>query len=493
MIVFEYKKCYTFYWEKLDMEKLTEIVTKISSIIWGVPLIVLILFVGIMLTIKLKGIQVSKLGKAVKYSVQNEEDGVGEVSSFGALCISLSATIGTGSIIGVATAIGMGGPGALFWMVLAGFFGMATKYTEGYLGIRYRKIRKDGTTMGGPYAYIEYGMGKKFKWLAKCFAVFGLLAGVMGMGTLTQVTGITQPIEHVFLNESSTYINIFGHQVSLLAMIVGAIITVLTALVILGGIQRIEKVCTIFVPVMALAYVIICILLILVNIKEIPNALSEIVKCAFDTKAIGGGFTGTLIVVIQQGVSKGIFSNESGLGSVPIASSTAKTKDPVRQGLSTMTNTFYIIIICILSGLAIVISGSWKTPGIEGSDIATEAFEKGLYFLPKIVPACIIMISLAFFAFSSIVGWVVYGVRCVDYLTKNNKKAQTIYKWAWILAVFIGPYFSITVIWETSNIFNALMALPNLVALIFLSKQVAKETNQYFKEGLESLHLEQFN
>jgi AGCS family alanine or glycine:cation symporter len=472
------------------MEKISQIVRSISDFVWGVPLIVLILFVGVLLTIGLKGIQITKLKKALKYSVTNEEDGVGEVSSFGALCISLSATIGTGSIIGVATAIALGGPGSLFWMIVASLLGMATKYAEGYLGIRYRKIRKDGTTMGGPYAYIEHGMGSKWKWLAKLFAVFGMLSGVMGMGTLTQISGITASVDHVFLTESSKIFNILGTDVSLLSMIVGAVITIASALVLLGGIDRIEKVCIVIVPFMAIAYIVICLLVIGANITNVPNALLEIIKCAFDTKAIAGGFTGTLLVVIQQGISKGIFSNESGLGSVPIASSTAKTKDPVRQGLSTMTSTFYIVIICLMTGLAIVMAGTWNIEGVEGVDIATLAFEDGLPFLPKIIPSCIIMVAITFFAFSSIVGWNVYGIRCLDYLTNNSKKAQTIYKWLWIFAVFIGPYLSISIIWDVANLFNGLMAIPNLIALIFLSKQVSKETNKYFKEGLESLHLE---
>lgn len=472
------------------MEKISQIVRSISDFVWGVPLIVLILFVGVLLTIGLKGIQITKLKKALKYSVTNEEDGVGEVSSFGALCISLSATIGTGSIIGVATAIALGGPGSLFWMIVASLLGMATKYAEGYLGIRYRKIRKDGTTMGGPYAYIEHGMGSKWKWLAKLFAVFGMLSGVMGMGTLTQISGITASVDHVFLTESSKIFNILGTDVSLLSMIVGAVITIASALVLLGGIDRIEKVCVVIVPFMAIAYIVICLLVIGANITNVPNALLEIIKCAFDTKAIAGGFTGTLLVVIQQGISKGIFSNESGLGSVPIASSTAKTKDPVRQGLSTMTSTFYIVIICLMTGLAIVMAGTWNIEGVEGVDIATLAFEDGLPFLPKIIPSCIIMVAITFFAFSSIVGWNVYGIRCLDYLTNNSKKAQTIYKWLWIFAVFIGPYLSISIIWDVANLFNGLMAIPNLIALIFLSKQVSRETNKYFKEGLESLHLE---
>lgn len=471
------------------MDKLSEIIKNVSDFVWGIPLIVLILFVGILLTIRLKGIQITKIGKALKYSVTNEEGGTGEVSSFGALCISLSATIGTGSIVGVATAISLGGPGAVFWMIVAAFLGMATKYAEGFLAIRYRKIREDGSTMGGPYAYIEYGMGSKWKWLAKTFAIFGLLAGIMGTGTLTQVSGITSSVEHVFLNESSHYINIFGNNVSVIAIVIGIIVTIISALVLLGGIKRIEGVCTVIVPFMAVAYVLICLLMICYNITSVPKALLEIVQCAFDPKAIAGGFTGTILVVIQQGISKGIFSNESGLGSVPIASSTAKTKDPVRQGLSTMTSTFYVIIICIMTGLAIVITGTWNMEGIEGVDITTKAFEDGLNFLPKIIPSCIVMISISFFAFTTIVGWNVYGVRCLDYLTNYSKKAELIYKWLWIVAIFVGPYISLSIIWDVATLFNGLMAIPNLIALCFLSGKVAKETKQYFEEGLESLHL----
>ena len=344
--------------------------------------------------------------------------------------------------------------------------------------------------MGGPYAYIEYGMGSKWKWLEKIFAVFGVLAGIMGTGTLTQISGITTSIEHVFIDETSTFVNIFGKDVSLLAIIVGAVVTVLSALVLLGGIKRIEDVCTIVVPLMAVAYVLICLLVICSNISCVPDALLEIVKCAFDTKAIAGGFAGSLFLVIKEGISKGIFSNESGLGSVPIASATAQTKDPVRQGLSTMTSTFYVVVICLMTGLAIVMAGTWNLPGVEGVDITTKAFEDGLSYLPKIVPSCIVMVAITFFAFTSIVGWNVYGARCLDYLTNNSKKATTIFKWLWILAVFIGPYLSLSIIWEIATLFNGLMAIPNLIALLFLNGQVSRETNKYFKEGLESLHLE---
>ena len=221
---------------------------KISEVVWGIPLIVLILFVGVLLTIRLKGLQITKLGKSIKYSVMNEEGGVGEVSSFGALCISLSATIGTGSIVGVATAIKTGGPGALFWMIVAAILGMATKYAEGFLAIRYRHIREDGTTIGGPFAYIEYGMGKKWKWLAKTFSIFAMIAGVMGIGTLTQISGITSSIENVFLTSTSKTINIFGNDISLIAIIAGLVVTICTALVIIGGIKRIESVCIVIVP-----------------------------------------------------------------------------------------------------------------------------------------------------------------------------------------------------------------------------------------------------
>ncbi|MCI5939202.1 MAG: sodium:alanine symporter family protein [Bacilli bacterium] len=473
------------------MEKLTEVISKISEVVWGIPLIVLILFVGVLLTIRLKGLQITKLGKSIKYSVMNEEGGVGEVSSFGALCISLSATIGTGSIVGVATAIKTGGPGALFWMIVAAILGMATKYAEGFLAIRYRHIREDGTTIGGPFAYIEYGMGKKWKWLAKTFSIFAMIAGVMGIGTLTQISGITSSIENVFLTSTSKTINIFGNDISLIAIIAGLVVTICTALVIIGGIKRIESVCIVIVPVMAISYVLICILLLICNIKTIPSAFSEIIKCAFNTKAITGGFTGTLLVVIQVGIARGIFSNESGLGSVPIASSTAKTKDPVRQGLVAMTSTFYTIIICIMTGLAIVVTKTWlPETGNEGVIITTKAFEQGLPF-PEIVSACLLMISMVFFAFTTIVGWNVYGVRCLEYFTNYNKIFTIIYKWLWVLAVFIGPYLSIKIIWTTADIFNAFMAIPNLIALIFLSGRVSKETDIYFKEGLKALKLEE--
>ncbi len=462
------------------MEKLNEIIGKISDLVWGLPLIILILFVGILYTLRLRGLQIRKLPKALKYMLKNEEEGVGEVSSFGALCITLSATIGTGSIVGVAMAISIGGPGALFWMFVMSMLGMATKYAEGFLAIKYRKLNEDGTTTGGPYSYIEYGMGKKWKWLAITFAVLGLCAGCMGIGTSTQVTGITEAFENIFLNENTKFVNILGNNVSIIAIVVGSIITILTALVLIGGIKRIESVCTLIVPVMAVGYVLICLFLCIYNIKAIPAAFKEIFIDAFNVKAIGGGFTGTLLVVIQTGVAKGIFSNESGLGSTPIASSTAKTKDPVRQGLVLMTGTFITAIICIMTGLGIVIGKTWTNDlGYEGINITIEAFKRTLPF-PDIISALVIALSITFFAFTSIVGWNVYGVRCLNYLTKNNKKAEIIYKIAWILAVFIAPYLTLTVIWKLADIFNGLMALPNLVALIALSGVVSKETRKYF-------------
>ena len=462
------------------MEKLNEILGKVSEFIWGLPLIILLFFVGLLFTIRLKGIQIRKLPLALKWMVKNEEEGQGEVSSFGALCITLSATIGTGSIVGVATALFTGGPGALFWMVLMSIFGMATKYAEGFLAIRYRKVNEDGTTVGGPYAYIEYGMGKKWKWLGVLFAFFGLFAGALGTGTLTQISGITSAFENVFLKPETFSINIFGNSVSIIAIIVGAVITILTALVLLGGIKRIESVCTLIVPVMAISYVVICLFLIACNITFIPEAFRTIVVDAFNIKAIGGGFVGTLMVVIQTGVARGIFSNESGLGSIPIASSTAKTKDPVRQGLVSMTGTFITVIICIMTGLAIVIGKTWMPElGMEGINITINAFQKGLPF-PNIVCSLIIMIAITFFAFTSIVGWNVYGVRCLNYLSNNNKKLEIAYKVIWIVAVFVGPYLTISIIWKMADIFNALMAIPNLIALVALNGIVAKETKEYF-------------
>lgn len=456
------------------------IINAIHDFIWGIPLIALIMIVGLWLTFILKGIQITKLPRAFK-CLSQKEDGSGEVSTFQALCISLSATIGTGNITGVAAAIALGGPGALFWMVITAIFGMATKYSEGFLAIKYRKI-ENGRLVGGPHAYIEYGMGPKFKWLAKVFATLGMLCAVLGIGTLTQINGITDSAKDVFDKNSLHVFTIFGSDISIVSVIVGAIITILAALVLIGGVKRIGRVCEYLIPVMASVYILICLTLIFTNVRQIPNAFVSIFKMAFTGRAAVGGVIGiTVRNAIQQGVAKGIFTNEAGLGSAPIALATAKTDDPVKQGLIAMTSTFLgTLIICTMTGICIVLTGAWDQ-GLQGIDITNYAFSTGLPF-PDIICSILLFICITCFAFTTIVGWNVYGVRCLDYLTGGNKIAEKVYQWVYILAVLLGAFLQVDVIWTVAEIFNGLMAIPNLVALLALSPVVAKDTNQYFKD-----------
>lgn len=315
------------------MENFTEFLVKVDNLVWGVPLIVLIMGTGILLTARLGVLQFRKLGKAFKYMVRNEEDGIGEVSSFGALCTALAATIGTGNIVGVATAVVAGGPGALFWMVLAACLGMATKYSEGVLAVKFRVDRGNGRFLGGPFYYIENGMGKNWKWLARLFATFGLGAGLLGIGTITQVNGIASATEGFFDPNKENVINIFGNDYSVTTVITAVAVAVITALVVIGGIKRISSVSTVIVPFMAIIYVVTCVSILIYNIDQIPNAIVRIFEGAFGLRAVAGGALGALLLAMQQGVARGIFSNESGLGSAPIAAAAAKTKEPVRQGL----------------------------------------------------------------------------------------------------------------------------------------------------------------
>ena len=471
------------------MAKFEEILSRIDDLVWGVPLIVLILAAGIFLTCRVKLLQVFHLPKALKYMIKNEEDGEGEVSSFGALCTALSATIGTGNIVGVATAIVAGGPGALFWMIVAAFFGMATKYAEGLLAVKYRTIDKNGHALGGPFYYIEKGMGKHWKWLAVIFAFFGVCVGLFGIGTFTQVQGVTNAVKSFFdPNGKSIAFSLFGNDYSWAVVIAGVIITLCVALVVIGGIKRIAKVSEVVVPFMAVLYIVVCLFIVCVNITKVPAAVVEIVKGAFNPAAVTGGIVGTMIVAMQKGIARGIFSNESGLGSAPIASAAAKTKEPVRQGLVTMTGTFIdTIIVCSLTGITVVMTGSWNV-GLDGVDVTMRAFNYGLPFLPESVTSFMLMMCLVFFAFTTILGWDYYSERCLEYLTGGKKWAIQIFRWLYIAAVFVGPYMTLKAVWTIADIFNGLMAFPNIIALIALSGVIAKETKDYFarlKPGAE--------
>ena len=469
------------------METLNSILDAIDGYVWGVPLIVIILFVGILLTIRLGCLQVMNLHNALRFMAHSEKDGAGEVSSFGALCTALAATIGTGNIVGVATAIGTGGPGALFWMEVAAFLGMATKYAEGLLAVKYRTVDKDGKVLGGPFYYIETGIKERFgwnmKWLAVIFAIFGMAAGLLGIGTITQVNGITSAMARLTPN-AAEFVNIGGNSVSVTTAIAGLIVTIFAATVIIGGLKRIAKVSMYIVPIMAIIYIIACILLLLLNFSHISSAIETIVKAAFNPSAVTGGVVGSIFVAMQKGIARGIFSNEAGLGSAPIAAAAAKTKEPVRQGLVCMTGTFFdTIIICTMTGLAIVVSGAWDPKlGLEGVNITMEAFSRGLAIIPggAVIAPYFLAIALVFFAFTTILGWAYYSEKCLQYLLgRKDKKAILTYRWVYIFAIFIGPYLTVSAVWTSADIFNGLMAFPNLVALILLSGIVANETKTF--------------
>lgn len=465
------------------MEILNKIIEKIDNFVWGIPLILLIFGCGIFLTVRAGGIQFRKLGLALKYMFKGEDGGTGEISSFAALCTALSATIGTGNIVGVATAIAAGGPGALFWMEIAALFGMATKYAEGLLAVKYRVRSADGKMLGGPFYYIEKGMGKRWKWLAVIFAVFGVFVGLMGIGTFTQINSITAAANSFFDPEKAHTIRLFGADYTYTQVIAGLIVTILAGLIIIGGIKRIASFSEVIIPIMVVIYVVCCLLIIATHITEVPAAVVKIVKSAFGLRAAAGGALGAIMVSMQKGVARGIFSNEAGLGSAPIASAAAKTKEPIRQGLVTMTGTFIdTILVCTMTGLTIVISGCIETnPDLEGVEITNAAFRYGLPF-PGKVSSFLLMTCLMFFAFTTILGWNYYSERCLSYLTGSNKTASTLFKWLYIAAIFIGPYLTVSAVWGIADIFNGLMALPNVTALIALSGVVSAETAKYCKK-----------
>lgn len=449
------------------LNKIEQILSGVSSFVWGPPLLILLVGTGIYFTFKLKLLQIFKLPLAIKYlfvrdDEENDENAHGDVSSFAALCTALSATIGTGNIVGVATAVASGGPGALLWMWIAAFFGMATKYAEGVLAIKYREVDENGQMSGGPMYYIEKGTGNKL--LAKIFAVFGIGVALLGIGTFGQVKSISDAVAITF---------------NIPLWVTGIIITILVAAVTLGGIKRISKVAEKVVPTMAILYILGSLLLLVLNFKAIPSAIALIFESAFNPKAALGGALGiTVLIAMKSGIGRGVFSNEAGLGSAPIAVAAAKTKSPAKQGLISMTGTFIdTIIICTMTGLAIVITGSFES-GLDGAAMTTLAFEKGLPI--AVVGKYIVNIGLIFFAFTTIIGWNYYGERCVEYLA--GVKGILPYKIIFILFVAVGPFLPLGLIFIIADIVNGLMALPNLVGLISLRKEVVEETEIFFKE-----------
>lgn len=438
---------------------------QLNNLIWGPPLLILISGVGIYFTVKLKLIQLFNLPKAFVYLFKPEKGKhpQGDISAFAALATALAATIGTGNIVGVATAIQAGGPGALFWMWLIALFGMATKYAECLLAVKFRTTDKDGFIAGGPMYYIERGMGEKWKWLAKLFAAFGVMVALFGIGTFPQVNGITTALHDTFdlpINATAT------------------VLTLAVAAIILGGVKRIAKIASVIVPFMAAAYVSASVLILALNAEKLPETLGFIVHSAFNPQAaIGGIFGFTVIQAIQSGVARGIFSNEAGLGSAPIAAAAAQTKEPVRQGLISMTGTFLdTIIVCTMTGLVIVLTGTWQG-AVQGAALTNLAFSQGL---ANDIGAIIVTIGLIFFAFTTILGWCYYGERCFVYLTGGKTKGIKIYRTAFIALIAIAPFLTLNTIWTIADIVNGLMAFPNLIALVSLRHVVIEETRLYF-------------
>ena len=437
-----------------------ELLKALDAFAWGPPLLILLVGTGIYLTIRLGLLQVTRLPMAFQL-IFTKDKGHGDVSSFAALCTALAATVGTGNIIGVATAIKVGGPGALFWMWMAAFFGMATKYAEGLLAIKYRTKDANGAVAGGPMHYILLGMGEKWRPLAIFFALAGVLVALLGIGTFTQVNSITESIQNTA-------------QVN--PAITALILSIFVGIAVFGGLKSISKVSTAVVPFMAIVYILGTLTVILFNIEEIPATLALIFTSAFSPAAAVGGFAGASIrMAIQNGVARGVFSNESGLGSAPIAAAAAKTNEPVEQGLISMTGTFIdTLIICTLTGLTILVTGVWSGE-LNGVALTQSAFSMVFSDFGSIV----LTIFLVLFAFTTILGWNYYGERCFEFLF--GVRFIWLYRVVFVVMVLLGGFIELDMVWIIADIVNALMALPNLIALLVLSPVVISETRKYFK------------
>lgn len=442
-----------------------EILNEIDAFVWGPPLLVLLVGTGILLTFRLKLLQVFKLPQALGLIFSAKNDGRGDVNSFKALCTALAATVGTGNIVGVATAIKAGGPGALFWMWMAAFFGMATKYSECLLAVKYRTVDANGNISGGPMYYIENGLGKKYKPLAVMFAVFGVLCAYFGIGTFAQVNSIVE------ITQISAGIPV---------VYTGIALTVVVAAVTIGGLKSIATVAAKVVPAMALLYFLTTVGIMIVFADQVPAAIATVLNSAFTPTAAQGGFLGaTVMLAMRSGVARGVFSNESGLGSAPIVAAAAKTKWAAEQGLVSMTGTFIdTIIICTLTGLSLVVSGVWCGP-LNGAAMTESAFTMAF----PAFGSMLLLVGLVLFAFTTILGWNYYGERCVEYLM--GVKAILPYRIIFICLIACGPFLKLEEIWVLADIVNGLMAIPNLIALIALSGVVVAETKAYQKHLAE--------
>ncbi|HHT7829568.1 TPA: alanine/glycine:cation symporter family protein [Streptococcus suis] len=438
-----------------------ELFKAINNLVWGPPLLLLLVGTGVYLTLRLGVFQIGKLPTAFRLIFSSDQSGQGDVSSFAALCTALAATVGTGNIVGVATAITTGGPGALFWMWVAAFFGMATKYAEGFLAIKYRTKDANGQAAGGPMHYITLGMGKKWKPLAVFFAISGVLVALLGIGTFSQVNSITASLETSF---------------GLAPQLVSIVTAISIAFFIFGGIEKISDVSTKIVPFMAILYILASVIVLAMHFDQILPTLALVLKSAFSPAAAAGGFAGaTVQQAIQRGIARGVFSNESGLGSAPIAAAAAKSDNPVEQGLISMTGTFIdTLIICTLTGFTILVTDQWSVEGLAGAPLTQAAFATVFGNTGSIA----LTISLVLFAFTTILGWSYYGERCIEFLF--GTKSILPYRLLFVAMVALGGFLKLDLIWTIADIVNGLMALPNLIALLALSPVIIKETRQYF-------------
>ena len=439
------------------MENLNLLLEKAGAAVWGVPLITLLFGTHLFLTFRLGFIQ-RHMWKAIKLSFRRQAEGEGDISHFGALTTALAATIGTGNIVGVATAVAAGGPGAVLWMWLTGVFGIATKYAEALLAVKYRVVSPTGEFSGGPMYVLEHGLGAR--WLGLIFAFFTAVAA-FGIGNMVQANSISQMLHTTF---------------ALPVWASGLVMTGLTAFVILGGIKSIARFCERLVPFMAVFYTLGCAIILIINFDKLPATISLILSSAFNGQAAVGGFLGAgMKEAMRYGIARGLFSNESGLGSAPIVAAAAQTTNPVRQALVSSTGTFWdTVVVCLLTGLVIVSAGDW-TSGLKGAALTKSAFAH----IPYIGPT-VLSLGLLTFVFSTIIGWEYYGEKAAEYLL--GVKAIKPYRYLWIVAVMVGSVAALPAVWNFADIFNGLMAVPNLVSLLLLAHVVAAETKKHINE-----------
>jgi AGCS family alanine or glycine:cation symporter len=446
----------------MHVDVLTDFFKQLNGIVWGPAMLALILGTGLFLTVGLKAMPLRHLGYGFRMLWRGRKsDEEGDITPFNALMTSLSATIGTGNIAGVGTAIAIGGPGAVFWMWCTALVGMATKYAEAVLAVKYREVDEEGNHVGGPMYYIKNGLGGSWKWLGAAFALFGAFAG-FGIGNMVQANSVADAMEA---------------NLGVPFWLTGTVMAVLVFLVLIGGIRRIAQVAGKLVPIMAIAYVAGGLVVILFNIAQVPTALGLILKHAFTPTAATGGFAGAAVMVaIQMGVARGIFSNEAGLGSAPIAHAAAKTQDPVRQGTIAMLGTFIdTLVVCTITALVIIMSGEWST-GASGAQLSSAAFGAELPGFGELV----VTFGLMIFAFTTMLGWSVYGERCVEYLF--GVRSIMPFRILWVLVIPVGAMVKLSFVWLVADTLNALMAIPNLIALLLLSPVVFKLTRVYFAE-----------